>query len=91
MCRGSLRLCFACLFPSRSSKTTHASAADDKSGDSSKLSKSGFELDMSPAEIEAAKARLTKFQKYVIFEKGTERAFTGETINGYKHDNKEKG
>lgn len=58
---------------------------------SNNMSKSGFELEMSPTEIEAAKERLTKFQKHVIFEKGTERAFTGETVNGYKHDNKEKG
>lgn len=26
-----------------------------------------------------------------MLEEGTERAFTGQTVNGYSHDNKEKG
>jgi len=34
---------------------------------------------------------LTQFQKNIVIGSGTERAFTGQTINGYSHDNKQKG
>lgn len=27
----------------------------------------------------------------VVFNQGTERPFTGKTVNGYSHDNKQKG
>lgn len=29
--------------------------------------------------------------RYVTLESGTERAFTGKTVNGYAHDNKQRG
>lgn len=29
--------------------------------------------------------------RHVTLEEGTERAFTGKTVNGYAHDNKKKG
>ena len=29
--------------------------------------------------------------QYVALDAGTERAFTGQTVNGFSHDNKQKG
>lgn len=46
---------------------------------------------MTIAERDAAAASLTEFQRNVCLNQGTERAFTGVTVNGYKHDNKERG
>ncbi|KAK9815095.1 hypothetical protein WJX73_007401 [Symbiochloris irregularis] len=40
---------------------------------------------------EAAAQGLTKEQRNVVFKKGTERPFSGRTVNGYSHDNKQKG
>lgn len=57
-----------------------------------KVSKSGY--DVTPLTMEQKKeaaAALTSFQRHVNLEEGTERAFTGETTNGYPHDNKKKG
>lgn len=39
---------------------------------------------MTKAEIQAEAQKLTPFQRHVCLEKGTERAFTGATTNGYK-------
>merc|ERR1719231_398436 len=39
----------------------------------------------------AAAAELTPLQQRVLLEAGTERAFTGETVNGYKYNNEAKG
>ncbi len=38
-----------------------------------------------------ATSELNDFQRYVTLKAGTERAFTGKTVNGYSHDNKKKG
>lgn len=46
---------------------------------------------MSQAEVEKAAAPLTEFERYVLLEAGTERAFTGKTVNGFGWDNKEEG
>lgn len=46
---------------------------------------------MSPEEVKKAAAQLSDFQKYVLFQAGTERPFSGKTVNGYAHDNKETG
>lgn len=54
-------------------------------------SSAGFDLSMSEEQLQNALKDLTPFQKSVTMEGATERAFTGETINGYKHDNKEDG
>jgi len=57
-----------------------------------KLSKSGYDVTPLTDEQKAAEAaKLTEFQRYVTLQQGTERAFTGSTVNGYGHDNKEKG
>jgi peptide-methionine (R)-S-oxide reductase len=83
---------------SMGSKASRAAAGSDgwqpsSTNTSEKLvSKSGYDVTPLTAEQRAeAAAKLTKFQKYVTLEQGTERAFTGETVNGYKHDNKAKG
>ena len=46
---------------------------------------------MSDADVRAAAAKLTPLQQRVLLEAGTERAFTGETVNGYKYNNEAKG
>lgn len=56
-----------------------------------KVSRAGFPLTMTDAEREAAARELTPFQRYVVLEHGTERAFTGKTVDGTPHDNKRKG
>ncbi|GIL86853.1 hypothetical protein Vretimale_15596 [Volvox reticuliferus] len=58
----------------------------------SKVSRSGYDVTpLNEEERRAAAEGLTQFQKYVVLEHGTERAFTGSTINGYSHDNKQQG
>lgn len=60
--------------------------------DGRKVSQSGYDVTpLSQEQRQQAAARLTQFQKYVTIEHGTERAFSGTTTNGYKHDNKEAG
>lgn len=57
-----------------------------------KISKAGYDVTPLTAEQKAAEAaKLTEFQRYVTLNQGTERAFTGTTVNGYSHDNKKKG
>ncbi|GLC63405.1 hypothetical protein PLESTF_000032800 [Pleodorina starrii] len=57
-----------------------------------KVSRSGYDVTPLSAEERAAAAEgLTPFQKHVVLEHGTERAFTGSTTNGYSHDNKQRG
>jgi len=46
---------------------------------------------MTAEEIEEASKGLSGLSKYVLFQAGTERPFTGETINGYPQDNKLSG
>jgi len=41
--------------------------------------------------LERASSKLDLATKYVAFFAGTEFAFTGKTVNGYAHDNKEAG
>jgi hypothetical protein len=49
------------------------------------VSKQGLDLTpMSEAEVEAAVQGFTALQQRVLTRAGTERAFTGETVNGYK-------
>jgi len=79
---------------SNTSKTGWSPSAAPASVDPSqkKVSKSG--QDITPLTLEqrtAAAQNLTDFQKYVTLKAGTERAFSGSTVNGYKHDNKQKG
>jgi methionine-R-sulfoxide reductase len=57
-----------------------------------KISSSGFDITpLTPEELKKYSAGLTSFQKEVAFKAGTERAFTGKTIDGSSHDNKRKG
>merc|ERR1711976_123401 len=57
-----------------------------------KLSKSGHNVaPMTAAERDSAAKNLDYFQKRVVLSAGTEPAFTGATINGYPHDNKQRG
>ncbi|KXZ44249.1 hypothetical protein GPECTOR_70g480 [Gonium pectorale] len=57
-----------------------------------KISRSGYDVTpLSEAERAAAAQGLTSFQQHVTMEAGTERAFTGKTVNGYSHDNKQRG
>mmetsp|Transcript_140990 Transcript_140990/g.351599 ORF Transcript_140990/g.351599 Transcript_140990/m.351599 type:complete len:280 (+) Transcript_140990:66-905(+) len=46
---------------------------------------------MSQGDIQKAASGLTDLQRNVLLEAGTERAFTGKTVNGYGWDNKEQG
>lgn len=46
---------------------------------------------LSKADRDRAEAQLNPFQKYVLFQAGTEPPFTGATVNGYKWDNKVEG
>ena len=46
---------------------------------------------MSREEVLEKAASLTPFQRSISLEANTERSFTGQTTNGYSHDNKKKG
>ena len=57
-----------------------------------KISKSGYDITpLTEDEIKKYSAQLTPFQRDVSFNAGTERAFTGKTVDGSPHDNKRKG
>mmetsp|Transcript_34595 Transcript_34595/g.87507 ORF Transcript_34595/g.87507 Transcript_34595/m.87507 type:complete len:214 (-) Transcript_34595:289-930(-) len=57
-----------------------------------KVSPAGFDVTpMTKEAREAAARELPKMAQYVCMEHGTERAFTGATVNGYPHDNKQRG
>jgi peptide-methionine (R)-S-oxide reductase len=57
-----------------------------------KISKSGYDITpLTTEELQKYSAGLTAFQKEVAFKAGTERAFTGKTVDGSSHDNKRKG
>merc|ERR1711985_155887 len=50
----------------------------------------GYALSMSESEVKEAMKDLNDLQVSVT-KGGTERAFTGKTVNGFSHDNKEDG
>lgn len=57
-----------------------------------RMSQSGY--DLTPLTVEKKSelaSKLTDHQRRVAIGSGTERAFTGETVNGYSHDNKQAG
>ncbi|KAJ9510517.1 hypothetical protein QJQ45_015986 [Haematococcus lacustris] len=57
-----------------------------------KISKSGYDITPLTAEERAAAANpLPRMAQHVVLEHGTERPFSGTTVNGYKHDNKQRG
>lgn len=57
-----------------------------------RISKSGYDITpLTKEEIQRYSAQLTPFQRDVSFNAGTERAFTGKTVDGTPHDNKRKG
>mmetsp|Transcript_14641 Transcript_14641/g.38821 ORF Transcript_14641/g.38821 Transcript_14641/m.38821 type:complete len:219 (-) Transcript_14641:504-1160(-) len=57
-----------------------------------KISKSGYDITpMTAQQREEAAAKLPKMSQYVCLQHGTERAFTGSTVNGFPHDNKQEG
>lgn len=70
-------------------KLASSSSAENKQENISKL---GYDVSPLTAEEKAkAASKLTSFQQKVTLHEGTERAFTGETVNGFPHDNKQKG
>ncbi|KAG2442311.1 hypothetical protein HXX76_002397 [Chlamydomonas incerta] len=82
--------------PEMGSKQTKPSRGwaprDESQAPGTKVSRSGY--DVTPLSLEERKQAaegLTDFQKYVTLEHGTERAFSGKTVNGYTHDNKQRG
>ncbi|KAK9831542.1 hypothetical protein WJX81_007410 [Elliptochloris bilobata] len=57
-----------------------------------RTSKLGFDITpLSAEQRDAAASKLTDFQKSISLGSGTERAFTGKTVNGFSHDNKARG
>ncbi|KAA6420569.1 MAG: methionine sulfoxide reductase B [Trebouxia sp. A1-2] len=57
-----------------------------------RLSQSGYDITPLTAQKKSElAAMLTDHQRRVAVGSGTERAFTGETVNGYPHDNKKAG
>eukprot|EP00803_Ostreobium_quekettii_P000123 evm.model.scf_11.2 EVM.evm.TU.scf_11.2 scf_11:9538-12524(-) len=73
-----------------SARSGWAPSAED--GADRKISKSGY--DVTPLTLKQKAedaAKLNNFQRNVLLNAGTERAFTGKTVNGYAHDNKQKG
>eukprot|EP00195_Chlamydomonas_chlamydogama_P008549 CAMPEP_0202889814 /NCGR_PEP_ID=MMETSP1392-20130828/375_1 /ASSEMBLY_ACC=CAM_ASM_000868 /TAXON_ID=225041 /ORGANISM="Chlamydomonas chlamydogama, Strain SAG 11-48b" /LENGTH=246 /DNA_ID=CAMNT_0049573231 /DNA_START=65 /DNA_END=805 /DNA_ORIENTATION=+ len=57
-----------------------------------KVSKSGYDITPLTAEERGKAAEgLPRMAQYITLEHGTERAFTGSTVNGYSHDNKKRG
>jgi methionine-R-sulfoxide reductase len=63
---------------------------EEKSGE--RISKAGY--DITPLTLEKQKqlaASLSPHERDVSLASGTERAFTGKTVNGYSHDTKQKG
>lgn len=61
-------------------------------GQARKISQSGYDVaPMTTEERIAAAANLTDLQRHVTLQAGTERAFTGTTVDGTSHDNKRKG
>ena len=58
----------------------------------SSVSASGYNLDrMSENEVKEEASQLPDLSQNVLLHHGTERAFTGETVNRYPHDNHDKG
>jgi len=56
------------------------------------VSESGFDLTpLTEEEIKERASELPPLSQDVLFHEGTERAFTGSTVNGYNHDNHETG
>lgn len=77
---------------SSKSKTAGWNPAPTGGGGGSKISQAGYDLTPLTAEEKAAEAaKLTNHERQVTLGSGTERAFTGKTVNGYSHDNKKKG
>jgi len=60
-------------------------------GKNKKTSSLGFDLAMTQDQVNDAVKGLTDLQRKVTMSAGTERSFTGETVNGYAHDNKKDG
>ncbi|KAI7842722.1 hypothetical protein COHA_003652 [Chlorella ohadii] len=61
-------------------------------GQARRYSKSGYDITPLTTEERIAAAKpLSDFQRNVTLQAGTERAFTGMTVDGSPHDNKRKG
>lgn len=64
----------------------------NSSTSSRKISRSGYDITpLTPQQRDEYASSLTDFQKYVTLKAGTERAFTGKTVDGSSYDNKRKG
>jgi methionine-R-sulfoxide reductase len=74
------------------SKMGAAASTPSAAGASGRISRSGFDLTpLTPEQRAAEAARLTPLQRSVTLDHGTERAFTGATVDGTKWDAKQKG
>lgn len=51
----------------------------------------GYDLEMTKGEIDEALKGLSDLSVRVTMQSATERSFAGQTVNGYRHDNKEDG
>ncbi|CAL8463493.1 g3027 [Coccomyxa elongata] len=57
-----------------------------------KISKSGYDITpLTKQQLEKEAASVPQATRHIALEAGTERAFTGKTVNGYPHDNKREG
>ncbi|EIE27482.1 methionine-R-sulfoxide reductase [Coccomyxa subellipsoidea C-169] len=57
-----------------------------------KVSKLGYDITpLTQGKLKEEAAKVDANTRYIALEAGTERAFTGKTINGYSHDNKKEG
>ncbi|KAG2498134.1 hypothetical protein HYH03_003892 [Edaphochlamys debaryana] len=57
-----------------------------------KISRSGYDVTpLTKEERDERAAALTPFEQYVVLQAGTERPWTGQTTNGFSHDNKRRG
>ncbi|KAK9837804.1 hypothetical protein WJX74_005459 [Apatococcus lobatus] len=73
-------------------KQKHWAASPAGGAAQRKLSQAGYDVTpLTHEEQQAAAAQLSDHQRHVAMAAGTERAFTGKTVNGYSHDNKQKG
>lgn len=79
-------------FAGKGKSTRTDASSQPETGSGTRVSKSGYDVTpMKPEEIQKEAEKLDDLQKKVTLKAGTERAFTGKTVNGYPHDNKKRG
>ncbi|KAK9917463.1 hypothetical protein WJX75_004662 [Coccomyxa subellipsoidea] len=80
------------------SANTSGVVIEARMGIATSASKSGWQpapgYDVTPltqSQLREEAAKVDENTRYIALEAGTERAFTGKTINGYPHDTKKEG